>query len=160
MNLKLAFISTVLHSSPNKPFTSQFLCTYFLSINFKSIFCLLKGEDDCEVNDDASSDERIDADELIELEGCGITSYWRFPQTTRCPSRKCSADFASRLDAYRHFKNVHSQDSLLCPTCDKPIKVKNCTSFVLHHRKSHGAAKMPYKRLENFIKTTVKKYNF
>lgn len=105
---------------------------------------------------DENSNQNIDQDDdndWITLNGCSHVTYWRFPQTTSCPSVRCSLTFPNRKMAKRHYIEVHAKYMILCPNCNKPINAKMSLNFLKHHREMHPNVAMPY---EFMIKRTTK----
>lgn len=82
----------------------------------------------------------------VKLNGCGIVTYWRFPQTLRCPARMCSLSFQSRSDCKNHYQEVHAPHMILCPQamCNKPLDAKAARYFRKHYQKVHAGVKVPY----------------
>lgn len=93
-----------------------------------------------EANDDS-------VDELIELSGCNIKTFWRFPNVTECPVHKCSNyQFGSRMEAKRHYIATHAKDAILCELCkpNKPIASPNPICYKIHYQRMHGNPKLPF----------------
>lgn len=80
----------------------------------------------------------------IKLNGCGRITYWRFPETIRCPARVCKISFESISECRKHYQKVHADHMILCPICDKPIDVKVISNIIKHHQRVHAGMKVPY----------------
>lgn len=86
-------------------------------------------------------------DDLIDLNGCGRKSRWRFPANVlKCPgARNCQQIFKTRSAVIRHYKENHTEGSILCPLCDKPIKTNSTFDYyVAHYRRIHPFKKIPF----------------
>lgn len=85
-------------------------------------------------------------DDLVELSGCNIQTFWRFPNVTRCPVRKCPEQFANRKMAKRHYIDVHAKNAILCEICEpnKPIVSPHIICFRHHFQRMHPNKKAPF----------------
>lgn len=86
-------------------------------------------------------------EDLIELHGCGLTTYWKFPKNVKnCPVHRCRANFGVRSDAIRHYRNYHANRAILCPICVKPILCANRSFFNIkdHYNRVHPNEELPY----------------
>lgn len=88
----------------------------------------------------------MDANDLIELSGGGVTTLWQFPSnTTNCPVSNCEMAFGTRSLAIDHFKNQHAEHSIYCPLCDKPLTVHQFFDlFKSHYNQMHPNHTTPY----------------
>lgn len=94
------------------------------------------GNDDESNGDDDEEDD--DGDDLITLSGCGRISQWTFPANkTDCPVVSCKKQFGVRSDAIDHYKKRHSQLSIYCSQCDKPIVAPHISHFKNHYIRRH-----------------------
>lgn len=90
------------------------------------------------------SDE--DDENMIALEGCGISTKWRFPKDlTKCPMLRCDASFSTHSACRNHFKKVHAKHSICCPECKKPYVAFRPHNFLLHFSNAHPNSRMPFK---------------
>lgn len=86
-----------------------------------------------------------EADGVITLHGCGRTTYWTFPQKQKqCPVHICREDFGNRSEAIEHYKERHTNFSILCPICSKPIIAQSLIDFAKHYKRIHPNEKLPY----------------
>lgn len=85
-----------------------------------------------------------DDDLPVELSGCNIKTFWRFPNQTRCPVRKCLKQFENRAEAKRHYADVHAPIAILCERCDKPIASFSIMPYKIHFQKIHPNEKLPF----------------
>lgn len=71
---------------------------------------------------------------------------WRFPsETTFCPVKGCRIQFNCNSDARLHYEHQHAMNALLCPICQKPIRIdlkKN--GMQMHYKQMHPDAELPY----------------
>lgn len=83
---------------------------------------------------------------MIQLKGCGEIVNWTFPKTDwqKCQIFGCRSQFQCRSDAIAHFKAYHTENSVLCLICNKPIRANYPANFRLHYRTSHPNVKIPY----------------
>lgn len=84
-----------------------------------------------------------DEDDLIRLTGCGQSTSFRFPNTTRCPIYNCSVDSGYRSRAIAHYKRKHAKDSIFCEECQKPVSAKSLHTFLKHYNEIHPNAELP-----------------
>lgn len=87
--------------------------------------------------------------DTIELNGCGHTTFWKFPKTIKkCPQSNCRMVFESRSAAINHYKELHAKDTILCSICDWPVRVNHCMKdFFGHYERKHPGIPPPYNRL-------------
>lgn len=85
-------------------------------------------------------------DDLITLTYSDVTTHWRFPKfVTKCPILSCSMQFHNRSNVIAHYKEYHAKGSILCPICDKPIRVGKCRfNFKKHYRRMHPFQQIPH----------------
>lgn len=105
-------------------------------------FTVNKENDD---NDD-ESDNNAD-DDIITLNGCGITTKWRLPAgCLKCPVLNCQQSFEKRSNLVCHYKENHAKRSILCKICDKPLRVsKNTpTDYINHYNRLHPNHNIPF----------------
>lgn len=89
-------------------------------------------------------DERNE-DDLITLNGCGKITHWQFPgRQTHCPIETCGAAFGTSSDAIQHYKKEHSNNSIFCYLCEKPILVNHSADFMRHYRQKHPGQESPF----------------
>lgn len=99
--------------------------------------------DDTSLN--SESNEHNEVDDLITLNGCGKITHWLFPKRqTHCPIETCGAAFGTFSDAIQHFKREHSNNSIFCYLCQKPILVNYSADFMRHYQQKHPGQKSPY----------------
>lgn len=102
------------------------------------------GNDDIDDVDDDDGDKYSD-DDLITLQGCGITTKWKFPpKLTTCPVQRCKQTFRTRALAIVHYKQLHAKHAIHCSLCDKPISAHSFVQFKSHYNCWHPYQKIPY----------------
>lgn len=86
-----------------------------------------------------------DNDDIITLNGCGITTHWRYPEDTRkCPAKNCGRKSKTQAYAIAHYKRIHSKDAILCEICNKPLSVTNQNNFISHYKRQHPNEQVPH----------------
>lgn len=80
-------------------------------------------------------------DDLVQLRGLNVKTLWRFPDTTNCPNQKCTHRFATRMEAKRHYVDVHARNAIMCMRCDKPIVA---SYYENHFKRKHPNEAVPF----------------
>lgn len=91
----------------------------------------------------STGNENNEEDDLIQLSGCGQSTFFRFPNTTRCPIYNCPVDSGFRSRAIAHYKRKHAKDSIFCEECKKPVGAKCLNTFHTHYTEYHPNAELP-----------------
>lgn len=78
-------------------------------------------------------------DDLVEVElsGCNIKTFWRFPKTTRCPERHCHEIFADYTATLQHFRSTHAKNVFYCDLCMVPLTVTELYKLQKHFNDKH-----------------------
>lgn len=91
-------------------------------------------------------------DDLIILGGGDQITQWHFPKgTKRCPVYNCRAEFKTRSNAISHYRNFHTQSSIFCSVCDKPVGAVDFNAFIRHYKKYHPDVEVPSKVSERAV---------
>lgn len=110
----------------------------------------MKEDDGHDVDDSDTSDssENITGEDVITLNGLGITTKWRIPDNiTTCPVFSCQQVFKMRSTFISHYKENHANGSILCPVCvpPKPIRVnKTPRDYTNHFERVHPNHEVPF----------------
>lgn len=91
-------------------------------------------------NDDQNFD-----DDLIELNGCQVQTFWRWPpKLSHCPNSKCKENrFADCETAKKHFIQNHAPYAIFCELCEKPIASPTLSNYKKHYSRLHPKEKIP-----------------
>lgn len=91
------------------------------------------------------ADEIEEADDSIQLSGCGKITCWKFPlKSTRCPIGSCNLECGYRSAAIQHYKKQHAQNSIFCYWCELPILAYHPNDFKRHYKEEHKDMEMPF----------------
>lgn len=94
--------------------------------------------------DVTNDNEADDDDDVIQLNGCGQVTFFRFPQnTTCCPAYNCSVDSGFRSRAIAHYKRMHAKDHIFCTLCQKPVGAKWRHTLLKHYNTIHPNIDLP-----------------
>ncbi|XP_031628722.1 uncharacterized protein LOC116344365 [Contarinia nasturtii] len=93
------------------------------------------------------SDSSYESD-LIDLHAFGKITQWKFPNVTYCPMSRCRLLFGVRSDAILHYKKRHTNHSVYCHICDKPISTYSKRDFKKHYQRLHPKEQCPYDSLQ------------
>lgn len=82
---------------------------------------------------------------MIRLSGCGKITCWLFPKHQQvCPIESCDMQFMSRSDAIQHYRDQHSNNSIFCYLCEKPILALQSNDFEQHYVEEHPNIEMAF----------------
>lgn len=78
-------------------------------------------------------------DDLVELNGCNIKTYWSFPKhMVKCPVNYCCEAFADYTDTREHYRSVHAANAYYCDECKKPFMASNMDRLKRHFKSKHA----------------------